>query len=239
MKQRSDIKLEVDRLSEGIILEIIRKEFGADSILSEEAGLIKGTTSRTWIVDPLDGTVNFYYGLPYFCCSIACYQQAPGGDARASKAAALGTPLVGVIYMPLLDELFLGVAGQQATLNGMPIHASPATALEESIIATGFGKTEEGMNRMLSGSSALSRRVRKLRCLGAAAYDLANVACGRLTGVFEKGLHAWDIAAGRVILEAAGGALDAFEYEPGRWDVVACGRGILPALRDAVRGEEA
>jgi fructose-1,6-bisphosphatase/inositol monophosphatase family enzyme len=227
--KRHDVKLEVDRLCEQAIVSAIRAEFPDHAILAEEGGARAGEAPYRWIIDPLDGTVNFFYGLPYFCTSVACYE-TEGNFALPAETGSLGKPLVGVVYAPATDELFAAETGKGATMNGEPIHASGVSDLKEAIVATGFGSTEENIRRMLSVSGGLVNKVRKLRCLGAAAYDLANVAAGRLTGYYERGIRSWDIAAGNVLIKEAGGMLRATQIAPETWDVTAAGAGIFAPL---------
>lgn len=240
--RRNDVKLEVDRLCEETIRKTIHQAFPDHALLGEEGGLVEGTSDYLWIADPLDGTVNFFYGIPYFCTSVACWRRRSARLENVEKKEgprslqSVGEPIVGVVYMPLLEECFIAEAGRGATLQGEAIHASTVGSLEEAILETGFGSREEDIRYMLRLSRDLAPHVRKIRCLGAAAYDLANVACGRLTAFCERGLRLWDIAAGAILVHEAGGVFDAIEYEPGRWDVIACAKGIYEALLSRVRG---
>jgi myo-inositol-1(or 4)-monophosphatase len=233
---RHDLKLEVDRLCEQVILDTITAAFPGHSILAEESGASDAagpTGDYHWIIDPLDGTVNYYFGLPYFCTSIACYA-APDTTPARRNLDSLGRPVVGVIYAPPTDDLFIGRAGRGASLNGRPIRAQEVEELGESIIAMGFGKTDEFGLRMANASTLLADKVRKLRCLGAAAYDISNVACGRLSGFFEKGLRTWDIAAACIVLSEAGGAVEAEEFAPARWQILATAPGIHDELKSVL-----
>jgi myo-inositol-1(or 4)-monophosphatase len=232
-RKRRDLKLEVDRLAEQAIVETIRRAHPEHRILAEEGGQYPGAGEHVWICDPLDGTVNFFHGLPYFCTAVACHR-APAGPVPAAfprGIEALGQPVVGVVYMPLLDELFVGAPGEAATCNGRPIHVSRVTALEECIVVAGCGSKEENIRRMQEVQALLLTRVRKTRCLGAANYDFANVACGRLSAFYERGLKSWDVAAGRIILESAGGVLSAREYAANEWEILASGPGVHAELR--------
>jgi myo-inositol-1(or 4)-monophosphatase len=227
----NDIKLEVDRLCEGAILETIRAAFPDHAILAEESGQSAGDGDHWWIVDPLDGTVNYFYGLPYFCTCVACYRRPTEAEAGATGLDALGEPVAGVIYAPLTDELFAAERGKGATRNGEPLQTRPMAALAEAIVATGFGSTDENIRRMLAASTGLVRKVRKLRCMGSAGLDLAGVAAGRLSGYYERGIRSWDIAAGRIILEEAGARITATQYAPHAWDVTASAAPIHDTLR--------
>ncbi len=225
--RRNDIKLEVDRLCEEAMVETIHATSPDHAILGEEGGA-RGAGDCVWILDPLDGTVNYFYGIPYFCSSAACYKR---------NDDVLAEPLAGAVYVPLRDELFLATPGEGATLNGRPVRAAEVAELSQSMVATGFGSTDEALRMNFAIQSRLAPRIRKLRCLGAAAYDLCNVGCGRLSGFYERGLYTWDIAAARIVIEEAGGRFDAVEYAPHRWDVVACAPGIFDDFIRVVRRE--
>ena len=232
---RHDVKLEADRLCEQAIVETIRRHRPGHAILTEEAGEIGGDADLYWIIDPLDGTVNFSCGLPYFCTSVACYRRPRAAAAQAPcprPLASLGEPMVGVVYAPPTDELFVGEIGRGATRNGTPIQAAGAGDLSEGVVAIGFGGEPASGGAFGERSGRRAPHVRKLRCLGAAAYDLCNVACGRLVGFYEVGLRSWDIAAAHVILLEAGAELDILEYEPSFWDGVAACPGLCQPLRD-------
>ena len=234
--RRNDIKLEVDRLCEDAIVDIIQSSFPDHSILAEERGLIQEGSDHQWIIDPLDGTVNYFYGLSYFCTSVACcrVQKTASQVPLPRDESSLGDPLVGVVYAPQLDELFVAEKGRGATLNDRPIQASTLSDPAEAMLATGFGSTPQKIDWMHKRSVELVTRVRKMRVLGAAALDICNVACGRLTIFTERGIRSWDIAAGRLIVEEAGGAFSATEYEDHVWDVLASGKGVHQAIKDVV-----
>jgi len=242
---RNDVKLEADRLCEKAIIEIIRRDWPDHAILTEEAGALGGDGDCWWIIDPLDGTVSFFYGLPYFCTSVACYRRpsAKGCGTAALGCASfprglesLGGPLVGVVYAPPTDELFVAEAGKGATLNGKPIRPSTVTSLAESIIGTGFGARPGAVAHFVEQVGRLAPCVRKVRAMGSAAYDLCNVACGRFTGFYEQRLRSWDIAAAAVILREAGAVLDAIETSEADWNTLAAAPGIYTELRELVRG---
>ena len=226
-----DVKLDIDRRCEAAIVAAIREPFLDHAIVSEESGGLPGRGAFTWIVDPLDGTVNFWHGLPFFCVSIACYN-APSRwpEAPDASEAMGGKALVGVILLPLTGELFAGIAGRGAFLNDRPIRVSPAVRPQDMVVTVSFGKKQEVMQRMTRRLAALLPQVRKARCLGAAAAELAYSASGFLGGVFYEGLNPWDFAAGKIILEQAGGFFQAVENETQRWQVV----GGAPAMRDAL-----
>ncbi|HPD14505.1 MAG TPA: inositol monophosphatase family protein [Planctomycetota bacterium] len=233
---RNDVKLEADRLCEQAIVEIIRRDWPHHAILTEEAGALGDDGDCQWIIDPLDGTVSFFYGMPYFCTSVACYRRPTGQAATFPRGLeSLGEPLVGVVYAPPTDELFVAEAGRGATLNGKAIRPSTVTTLEESMIGTGFGARPGAVAHFVEQIGRLAPRVRKVRAMGSAAYDLCNVACGRFTGFYEQRLRSWDIAAAAVILREAGAVLDAIETSEAEWNTLAAAPGIYEELRDLVR----
>ncbi len=233
-----DVKLEADRLCEQAIVETLRAQWPDHAILTEETGLIGGDGELYWLIDPLDGTVNFFHGIPYFGTSIACYRRPGEAEATAFPRSvdSLGGPLVGVVYVPPTAELFVAEAGQGATRNGEPIGASDIVELGEAMVAVGFGSREGSGHRFVEQCARVAPRVQKLRCLGSAAFDLCNVACGRLSAFYEMRLRPWDIAAGHLIVREAGGVLDAVEVEPQAWDIVAAAPGIYEPFRELARG---
>lgn len=197
-----DIKLELDVRCQKRIERTLRAAFPEIPILGEEGVLGDPEAGIRWVVDPIDGTVNFSYGIPHACVSIAL-QERRGRDEFQST--------VGVVYDPFTDEMWTAIRGQPARLNGRIIHVSKRARLNESIIALGFAKQRFTLNRMLPKFNQLIHRVRKIRIMGAAALSLVYVATGRMDGYLEYGLRLWDIAAGGLILECAGGE---FWHEP-------------------------
>jgi myo-inositol-1(or 4)-monophosphatase len=190
MKGRNDPVTAVDRASERAIVDLIRSHRPDDGFLAEEGG---GAVAdgRHWIIDPLDGTVNFVHSIPQVSVSVALYDGS--------------SPLIGVIEDPLRGEVFVAAAGRGATLDGMPLQVSTAT-LAGSIVATGFpydhDRYAEGYAQVLG---AVLARVGGLRRLGSAALDLAWTAAGRYEGYWELGVAPWDQAAGTLIVREAGG----------------------------------
>ena len=214
-----DIKLELDVRCQQRIERILRRTFPGVPVLGEEGvtGDLEGPWR--WVVDPIDGTVNFTYGIPHACVSIAL--QARGSDlpvrgskfkvqgsrGRPSKALAAEDyhSVVGVVYDPFCDELWTAVRGQTARLNGRVVRVSERRKLDEAIISIGFSKERVTLEQMLPTFNALVHRVRKIRIMGAAALALTYVASGRMDAYLEHGLSLWDIAAGGLIVECAGG----------------------------------
>lgn len=226
-----DVKIDTDRKCENVIIAAIREHFPDHSILSEESGALAGEGGYTWIIDPLDGTVNFWHGLPFFCVSIACYgnarQAAMQGDI---SGGALGVPIAGIVFLPFSQELFVGVPGRGSFLNGRPIRVSSAANAGDAVVTVSFGKAPETMQRMTRTLETLLPQVRKARCLGAAAAELAYVASGFLGGLVYDGIKLWDFAAGKIILEEAGGFLEATETGSDQWRVVAGVSGLRETL---------
>jgi myo-inositol-1(or 4)-monophosphatase len=214
-----DIKLEIDEQAQEVITKVILGDFPDHCILGEEATTGNPNAEVRWVVDPLDGTVNYFYGIPHYAVSIAAQVKVAGrvpsrgetGNA-ASGDAAYNTSewetVAGVVLAPEIDELFTAEKGKPATLQGKPIQASNRTELAEAIVAIGFFKSVETINRSLQDFGQMIHKVRKLRLMGAAALDVAYVACGRYDAYVEYGIKIWDIAAGQFILENAGGKVD-------------------------------
>lgn len=153
-----------------------------------------------WVVDPIDGTVNLFYGIPHYAVSIACRLD--------------GRTLAGVIYDPNRDELFASHAGGGSTLNGQSIHVAKRTDLKEAILALGFSKGKTTIRKCLDLYHHYGEKVRKLRAMGSAALDLAYVASGRLDAYIEQGVSLWDVAAGALLVEEAGGQVRMSPGEP-------------------------
>lgn len=231
--RRHDLKLKVDRMSEETIASVIRRSYPDHGILGEETGRRPGRTGYLWIVDPLDGSVNYHHGIPHFCVSLACHLLSRASGGREETAAPVtGEPVVGVVYAPVTDELFCGVRGGGATCNGRPIRVGDVHSLEEAVIGFSFGSREETMQRMCAMSASLARDARKLRAFGSTALDMAYVACGRMSGLIQGRVRCWDFAAARVILEESGGLFRAKEVDPGGWEIIACAPGLLHHLEN-------
>jgi myo-inositol-1(or 4)-monophosphatase len=204
ISKKGDINLvtEADLASEKLIIERIRSYFPKHAILAEEAGdavLLDGTNTWKWIIDPLDGTTNFAHGYPCFCVTIALEHD--------------GEIVIGVTFDPTRGELFAAEKGKGATLNNKPIRVSETEKLSESLIVTGFPydfKQKENFARHLTDFLLNSRGVRRD---GSAAIDMAYVACGRFDGFWEEGLNPWDVAAGLLLIEEAGGQVTHYHGE--------------------------
>ncbi len=193
--KKHDIKLELDVRCQALIATTILGHFPDHAILGEEEGDVGGDGDVEWIVDPIDGTVNYFYGIPHFCVSIA------------ARRRHTHEPLCGVIYDPMQDELWAVQPGAQPTLNGKPIHVSPRATMAEAIATIGFSKSKEALDLGFGRYKRIAYDVRKTRMLGSAALALAYVATGRLDAYVEEQISLWDVAAGVMLVEAAGGKI--------------------------------
>ena len=173
------------------------------TLLGEEGVAGDPEADWRWVVDPIDGTVNFAYGIPHACVSIALQRKADKPTATTYEDGY--QTVVGVVYDPFCDELWTGVLGQTARLNGRAIHVSRRRKLAETVISIGFSKSPADLEAMLPYFGRLVHQVRKIRMTGSAALALTYVATGRFDAYVERGVRLWDIAAGGFILECAGG----------------------------------
>lgn len=194
----TDMVSDADEAAEKEIRRILGARRPDDAILGEEGGRTTGSGELEWVVDPLDGTTNFLYGIPAWCVSVAV-RDADGGVAA-------------IVFDPVRDEVFAAERDGAATLNGEPLVRDDDPELAVSLIATGFGYDAAVREQQAAVAARLLPRVRDLRRVGAAALDLAWTAAGRLDGYYERGVKPWDIAAGSLICERAG--LDVRELEP-------------------------
>lgn len=215
--EQHDIKLELDVRCQKLIEKKLREVFPEIPILGEEGITGDIEAAERWVVDPIDGTVNFTYGIPHACVSIALQRRKENGNRRGSKQGS-GAPrnaefetVTGVVYDPFTDELFTAIRGEPARLNGRKISVTRNSRLNESIVSVGFAKSAENLERMLPHFNKLVHEVRKIRIMGAAALAMVYVASGRFDAYVEGGVRLWDIAAGGLILECAGGD---FWHEP-------------------------
>jgi len=200
--QTINLVTEADLRSEEAVIQSIRNTFPEHQILSEEQGLQDSPQHPIkWIIDPLDGTINFAHGFPMYNVSIGVEYQ--------------GSCVIGVIYDPTRDELFLGQQGRGATLNDTPIQVSTTPKLAEALLVTGFAyDIHTATDNNLKEFCAFTLRARGMRRTGTAAIDLCYIACGRLDGFWELQLNPWDTAAGKVIVEEAGGKITNYAGEP-------------------------
>jgi fructose-1,6-bisphosphatase/inositol monophosphatase family enzyme len=231
--ERHDIKLEVDRLAEARLLSVIRGAWPDHVVLSEEAGLIRGEGEFLWVIDPLDGSVNYAQGLPLFSLCVACHHLPEGSFTTSSidGLASLGRPLVAVVYAPLLGEWFIASSGNGVTVNGVAARIALTAGLGEAVVSTSFGSDERAQGRLREINARLGRAVRKLRSFGSTALDLAYVACGRLSAVYHPSIRSWDFLSGRLLIEEAGGILEAQPYGEHRWELLASAPAVHLPLR--------
>ena len=191
---------DADREAERVIRELLTTERPDDGLVGEEGSRVDGNQDRRWIVDPLDGTVNFLYGLRAWGVSIALEDS----DGLA----------VGVVFNPVSGECFAAERGKGATMSGRPIHVTDCRSLDRAMVATGFSYESEHRAEQAKLLVQLLPRIRDLRRAGAAALDLAYVAAGRVDAYYERGLKRWDEAAGLLLVREAGGVTADLEGEP-------------------------
>lgn len=207
----NDLVTEVDKASEALIMDIIREDFPGHFILSEEIGEVKMDSSTKWIIDPIDGTVNFANGIPLCCVSIGIEHE--------------GNMIMGAVYNPMMNEFFFAEKGKGAFLNDNAIRVSQQDQVKHACLVTGFPYTYLDMeNGPLEVFSRLIRKGIPVRRLGSAAIDLCWVAAGRFDGFYEHKLNAWDSAAGFLMVEEAGGVVTDFAgdaYSPYQPHIVA------------------
>jgi myo-inositol-1(or 4)-monophosphatase len=192
-----DIKLDLDVRSQELITSQILERYPDHAIYGEEGIAGNQQSDFQWILDPIDGTVNYFYGIPHYCISIALRER--------------GEIIVGVIYDPARKELWQAERGGTAMLNGKPIHVSTREKLSDAVLSIGFAKSKETIAAGLPVLDHFVSKARKCRLMGSAALDLAYVACGRLDAYIESSVSLWDVAAGKLLVEMAGGK---FEMQP-------------------------
>jgi myo-inositol-1(or 4)-monophosphatase len=196
----TDLVSDADLQAERVIRELLEAERPEDGLFAEEGSRAEAESGRRWVVDPLDGTINFLYGFPAWAVSVAL--EGPEGIE------------VGVVFDPVRPELYRAVRGEGATVNGRPLRASGRTELAHALVATGFSYEAERRAWQAELLLRLLPQVRDIRRTGAAALDLCLVAAGRVDAFYERGLKRWDEAAGRLVVEEAGGMVADLEGEP-------------------------
>ena len=203
-----DIKLDLDVRSQDLITRHILASFPDHAIYGEEGISGNQAGEFQWIVDPIDGTVNYFYSIPHFCISIALRQH--------------GKIILGVIYDPMRDELWVVRQGETPTLNGHPCSVSKRNKLSEAMVSIGFSKSNTTIDSGLPLFEKMVYRVRKCRSMGSAALDMAYIASGRLDAYIEQSVSLWDIAAGIILVESAGGRVEMTERPdaPDKFSVV-------------------
>ena len=209
--QHHDVKLALDRKSQDLITEDLLNAFPDYCLYGEEGMAGNQDASMQWIVDPIDGTVNYLYSIPHFCISIAL---------REKESNEI---IMGLIYDPMLDELWTVEKGGAPALNGKTIACSPRRTLEEAILFVGCGKDKEALATGLERFERASTRARKMRMMGSAALGMAYIASGRLDGYIESRISLWDVAAGILLVESGGGKVELTPHPslPDVWSVVA------------------
>lgn len=196
----TDLVTDADTAAETAILSVLGARHPHDAILAEESGA-QGTAAARWIVDPLDGTTNYAHAVPHFAVSIG-YEVS-------------GTRVLGVVYDPMRDELFAAEKGAGAKMNDAPIRVSSTAVLRDAMLSTGFPYwVNERPQALLELFTRFITEAQTIRRFGSAALDLAWVACGRFDGFFELGLKAWDVAAGSLLVEEAGGRVSGTDGAP-------------------------
>ena len=201
VKKGEGIVTEADKAAERLILSRLSRNFPNSSIITEESGEYRRDDTLCWVIDPLDGTTNYAHGFPWFCVSIGLYEE--------------GKPKAGVIYHPVLKEMFFTESGRGAFLNDRRIKVSRTRRLEDSLLSTGFYYSRgKALGHQVEIFRRLNQTARGVRRPGSAALDLAYVACGRFDGFWERGLSPWDVAAGFLMVEEAGGKVSDYRGQP-------------------------
>lgn len=199
-KYKNNMVTEADKASEKLLVDIILGEHPTHSIVAEEGSTVENNPKYRWLIDPLDGTTNFLHTYPYFCVSIGYEEE--------------GVMVAGVVYNPVTKEMFTAELGQGAALNGEPIAPSNTGSLKEALVVTGFShEVPWYVHHNVEYLQSFIYSAQGIRRDGSAALDLSYVASGRSDGFWEIGLHPWDVAAGSLILEEAGGRISGFEGE--------------------------
>jgi myo-inositol-1(or 4)-monophosphatase len=195
----TDVVTEMDTAAESLLARILLTERPEDGLLGEEGGLRPGTSGLTWVVDPIDGTVNYLYRVPAYAVSVAVVAGEPDPQTW--------TVLAGCVHNPETGETWTATRGGGARLNGRPVPGPEEVAMSQALVGTGFGYTVERRRRQAQVVATLLPRVRDIRRFGAASLDLCAVATGRLDAYYERGLKPWDLAAGGLVAEESGARL--------------------------------
>ncbi len=224
----TDVVTVMDQASERLLHDLLLGERPADGMLGEEGAGITGTSGFTWVVDPIDGTVNYLYGLPFYAVSVAVVTGDPTDDAAHQVVA-------GCVHNPVSGETWTATLGGGARLNGRLIRCSTQDQLAESLLATGFGYQASRRTHQAAMIAALLPRVRDIRRMGSGAMDLCMVACGRVDAYVERGLYPWDLAAGGLIAREAGALVTGLADAPAGYQlVVAAGPGLHTTLQQVL-----
>ena len=222
----TDVVTAADKAVEQLLVAAITAERPDDGLLGEEGSERSGTSGLRWVIDPIDGTVNYLYGIQQWAVSIGV-EDADG-------------TVVGVVYDPVKDELWQATRGGGSFLNGRPLACTTVTDLGQTLVGTGFGYDVRNRTRQAAAMPTLLPAVRDVRRLGSGALDLCAVAAGRLDAYYEQGLSPWDLSAGRLIATEAGARVEGLRGEPASATlVVAAGPGIFDAFHDLLVSVEA
>ncbi len=225
----TDVVTVMDRASERLLREILLGARPDDGLLGEEGGSSGGSSGLTWVVDPIDGTVNYLYGIPAYAVSVAVVTGDPADDAGHEV-------LAGCVHDPVSRATFTATLGGGAFLDGSPIGCTDVDELGQALLATGFGYGAQRRTHQARLLQQLLPQVRDIRRIGSAALDLCMVACGRVDAYLERGLHPWDLAAGGLVAREAGALVTGLAgAAAGEALVVAAGPRLHPLLQDAVR----
>lgn len=229
-----DVVTAADREAERLIVSGLRERRPGDGILGEEGSSVGDETGITWVIDPIDGTVNYLYGLSAYAVSIAATIPAEPGEAGATADGRRA--VAGAVYLPVTDELFAARVGGGATLNGVGLDGPREVPLSAALVATGFGYTVERRTEQAEVVRQLIPRVRDIRRIGSAAADLCFLAAGWLDGYYERGLQPWDYAAGVLIARESGAAVLGGQdrADPGEPLLIAGAPELANALRTAI-----
>jgi myo-inositol-1(or 4)-monophosphatase len=226
----TDIVTEMDRMAETLLRELIGRARPADGLLGEEAGGHAGSSGLTWVLDPIDGTVNYLYGIPAYAVSVAVVDGDPGAPGG-------WRPLAGCVHNPASGETWTAAAGLGAHLGGRRLRLPSPPSLDRALVGTGFGYFAGRRSTQAGVIADLLPRVRDIRRIGCAAMDLCMVASGRLDVYFERGLHVWDMAAARLVVEEAGGVVRGLGAAPPHEAMVVAGASpLVDRLADELTG---
>ncbi|MGC8990085.1 MAG: inositol monophosphatase family protein, partial [Verrucomicrobiia bacterium] len=241
-----DVKLALDVECQDIITRQLRRAFPSIPVVGEEGVSGRLDADFRWIIDPIDGTVNFFHGIPHAAVSIALHARCESNKKKKTNHAAGAISIaadrtcedgcktvVGAVYDPFLDELWTAVAGQPTRLNGKKVCVSAHNRLADAMVSMGFGKQPSLLEAALPVFGELSFKARKVRITGSAALALAYVACGRFDAHIGAGIRLWDVAAGSLLVECAGGKVQMNCLTPGRGGtIIAVNSGLeAPVLR--------
>lgn len=224
-----DLKLELDVRCQALIVRRLLAAFPGSGVFGEEGSAGAADAVLRWVVDPIDGTVNFAYGIPHASVSIALQQRVK--SPQRTRPRTDYETILGVVFDPFQGELWTALRGAVARLNGEPTCVSARAKLDEAVVSLGFGKQAAVLRHMVPACQQLSDHVRKLRIMGSAALALTYVASGRFDAFVELGLGWWDVAAGGLIVECAGGDFWRRELPDGSYEVIATNGRLRRALR--------